>query len=62
MASTRKTMMQLVAKYEGTDLKEELRQQAINLKSGYFDARNTDFLRWVCYAALKRIEELEGKE
>lgn len=59
MASTRKTMMQLVARYEGTNVKEELRQQAINLKSGYFDAKHTDYLRWLCYAALKRIEDLE---
>ena len=45
--------------YKDKDLEKELQFTADHLISGYFRLRETDYIRWLCYAALK---EIKGKE
>lgn len=54
----RKTEAQLKDLYKDRDLETELRYMGDNiLRTGYFSLMETDFIRWLCYAALDRIKE-----
>lgn len=56
----RKTKAQLLDLYKDRDVETELRYMAEHImETGYFRMRDTDFIRWLCYAALDRIKEME---
>lgn len=56
----RKTEEQLKAMYKDRDIETELKYTAEHiLRTGYFSMQETDFIRWLCYAALDRIKEME---
>lgn len=56
----RKTEEQLKDLYRNRDIEVELRHMAEHiLQNGYFSMMETDFIRWLCYAALDRIKEKE---
>ena len=56
---TRMSKDQLMEEYRDKDLEKELKFTADHLISGYFRLRETDYIRWLGYAALKAIK---GKE
>jgi hypothetical protein len=41
---------QLMEEYKDKDLEKELKFTADHLISGYFRLRETDYIRWLCYA------------
>ena len=52
----RKTEEQLKDLYKNRDIEVELKYTAEHiLQNGYFSMVDTDFIRWLCYAALDRI-------
>lgn len=56
----RKTKAQLLDLYKDRDVEDELSLMAEKIiKSGYFCLKDTDYIRWLCYAALDRIKEKE---
>lgn len=56
----RKTEEQLKELYKDRDIEIELKYTAEHiLKTGYFSMMETDFIRWLCYAALDKIKEKE---
>lgn len=56
----RMTKAQLLDLYKDRDVETELRYMAEHImETGYFRTRDTDFIRWLCYAALDRIRGTE---
>lgn len=54
-----KTKDQLKDLYKDRDVERELKFMAEHIKCGYFRLQDTEYIRWLCYAAL---DEIEGKE
>lgn len=52
---TRKTADQLKEIFKNRDIEEELEYMAKHIKNGYFRPDETEFIRWMCYAALDAI-------
>lgn len=56
----RKTEEQLKDLYKDRDVEAELRYTAEHiLKTGYFSMMETDYIRWLCYAALDALEGMK---
>ncbi len=56
----RKTKAQLLDLYKNRDVETELRYMAEHIiKNGYFSMEDTDFIRWLCYAALDALEGMK---
>lgn len=49
----------LEERYKNRDLKDELRWSSAYTHMGYLSRANSEYLRWLCWAALNRIIELE---
>ena len=60
MRGQRKVQIEeLVEKYKNRNVREELEWESKYFKAGYKTGPDADFMRWLCYAALQRIRELE---
>ena len=56
----RKTKAQLLDLYKDRDVEDELSLMAEKIiKSGYFCLKDTDYIRWLCYAALDALEGMK---
>ena len=50
---------ELVERYKDRDVRRELEWESKYFKAGYTPGLEAEFMRWLCYAALQRIRELE---
>lgn len=56
----RKTKEQLKDLYKDRSIEVELKYMAEHiLQNGYFSMAETDFIRWLCYAALDALEGMK---